>query len=120
MFGVADPGQAETDLVGGTLTCPSCTGPLQPWGHARVRTVRDHDTTTLQLRPRRARMASAGWRCSLDPHLELGWPGAGVTALRAGMTSASSATSSGAEQATAIWAMVRSGPGRGEHPVLAL
>jgi len=32
MIGVADPGQAETDLAGGMLTCPSCTGPLQPWG----------------------------------------------------------------------------------------
>jgi hypothetical protein len=55
MIGVADPGQAETDLAGGTLTCPSCTGPLQPWGHARARTVRDHGTTVVALRPRRAR-----------------------------------------------------------------
>jgi hypothetical protein len=55
MIGIADPGQAETDLVGGTLSCPSCTGPLQPWGHARARSVRDHGTTTVLLRPRRAR-----------------------------------------------------------------
>ena len=55
MIGVADPGQAETDLAAGVLPCPSCTGPLQPWGHARARTVRDHGTTTLALRPRRAR-----------------------------------------------------------------
>ena len=55
MIGVADPGQAETDLAAGMLVCPSCTGALQPWGHARARTVRDHGTTTLALRPRRAR-----------------------------------------------------------------
>jgi hypothetical protein len=55
MIGVADSGQAETDLAGGMLTCPSCTGPLQPWGHARARTVRDHGTTVVALRPRRAR-----------------------------------------------------------------
>jgi hypothetical protein len=58
MIGVADPGQAETDLAGGMLTCPSCTGPLQPWGHARARTVRDHGTSVVALRPRRARCRS--------------------------------------------------------------
>jgi hypothetical protein len=52
MIGVADPGQAGTDLVGGTLSCPSCIGPLQPWGHARARSVRDHGTTTVLLRAR--------------------------------------------------------------------
>ena len=55
MIGVADPGRAETDLTGRTLSCPSCTGPLQPWGHARARTVRDHGTSVMALRPRRAR-----------------------------------------------------------------
>lgn len=55
MIGIADTGQAETDLTTGTLRCPSCAGPLQPWGHARARSVRDHGTTTLALRPRRAR-----------------------------------------------------------------
>jgi hypothetical protein len=50
-----DPGQAETDLAAGMLTCPSCTGPLQPWGHARSRTVRDHGTSVVALCPRRAR-----------------------------------------------------------------
>jgi hypothetical protein len=34
MIGIADPGQAETDLAGGMLTCPSRTGPLQPWSGA--------------------------------------------------------------------------------------
>ena len=58
MIGVADPGQAETDLAAGMLTCPSCTGPLQPWGHARARTVRDHGTSVVALRPRRARCRS--------------------------------------------------------------
>src|SRR5947208_9820760 len=55
MIGIADTGQAEIDLAVGTLACPGCAGPLQPWGHARARTVRDHGTTTVALRPRRAR-----------------------------------------------------------------
>jgi hypothetical protein len=55
MIGIADPGQAETALAAGTLACPGCTRPLRPRGHARTRTVRDHGTTTLALRPRRAR-----------------------------------------------------------------
>jgi hypothetical protein len=40
MIGIADTGQAETDLAG-TLSCPRCAGRLQPWG---ARTVRDHGT----------------------------------------------------------------------------
>ena len=55
MIGVADPGQAEIDLAGGMLTCPSCTGPLRPCGHAWARTVRDHGTAVVALRPRRPR-----------------------------------------------------------------
>jgi hypothetical protein len=55
MIGIADPGEAETALVAGALACPVCTRPLQPWGHARARTVRDHGRTVLTLRPRRAR-----------------------------------------------------------------
>ena len=55
MIGVAVPGQAETDLAGGLLTCPSCTGPLQPWGTPGSAPVRDHGTTVVALRPRRAR-----------------------------------------------------------------
>ena len=60
MIGIADTGQAETDLTLGTLPCPSCGGPLQPWGHARARSVRDHGTTILALRPRRARCRTCG------------------------------------------------------------
>jgi uncharacterized protein DUF6431/Homeodomain-like domain-containing protein len=55
MIGIADVGQAETDLAAGTLACPGCARPLQPWGHARTRTVRDHGRTTLAVRPRRVR-----------------------------------------------------------------
>jgi hypothetical protein len=55
MIGIADPARADTDLAAGALACPGCTGPLQPWGHARSRTVRDRGTTTVTLRPRRAR-----------------------------------------------------------------
>ena len=55
MIGIADPVRAETALAAGTLACPGCARPLRPWGHARSRTVRDHGTTRLALRPRRAR-----------------------------------------------------------------
>jgi hypothetical protein len=55
MIGIADVGQAETDLAAGTLACPGCARPLQRWGHARTRTVRDHGHATLALRPRRVR-----------------------------------------------------------------
>jgi hypothetical protein len=55
MIGIADPGRAETDLAAGTLACPGCARPLQRWGHARTRTVRDHGHATLALRPRRFR-----------------------------------------------------------------
>src|SRR4051812_42821124 len=58
MISIVDPGRAETDLAAGRVRCPSCTGPLQPWGHARARTVRGPATTTLALRPRRARCAT--------------------------------------------------------------
>ena len=47
MIGIADPGRAETDLAAGTLACPGCARPLQRWGHARTRTVRDHGHATL-------------------------------------------------------------------------
>ena len=55
MIGIADPARAETDLAAGTLACPGCARPLQRWGHARTRTVRDHGHATLALRPRRVR-----------------------------------------------------------------
>jgi hypothetical protein len=55
MIGIADPVRADTDLAAGTLRCPGCAGALQPWGHARTRTVRDRGTATVVLRPRRAR-----------------------------------------------------------------
>lgn len=55
MIGIADPDRAEVDLAAGELACPGCAGPLHRWGFARVRTVRDHGSATLTLRPRRAR-----------------------------------------------------------------
>src|SRR5258706_1977995 len=55
MIGIADPARAEVDLAAGALACPGCAAPLQPWGHARSRTVRDRGATTVTLRPRRAR-----------------------------------------------------------------
>jgi hypothetical protein len=52
---VASPQWAENQLRSGALSCPHCTGPLRPYGHARLRTVRGLGTATLTAKPRRAR-----------------------------------------------------------------
>ena len=57
MIGVAVPDRVETDLAAGAIACPGCGGALRPWGHARARRVRDL-TTTVALRPRRARCSA--------------------------------------------------------------
>jgi len=57
VIGVAMPDRVEIDLAAGTITCPRCGGVLRPWGHARARRVRAL-TTTVALRPRRARCAA--------------------------------------------------------------
>jgi hypothetical protein len=60
MIGIVDLARAEADLTAGELTCPGCGGMLRPWGYGRIRRVRDHDSTTLTLRPRRARCGECG------------------------------------------------------------
>jgi Homeodomain-like domain len=60
MIGIVDLEQAEADLVAGELTCPGCGGILRPWGYGRARTVRDHASTMLTLRPRRGRCGTCG------------------------------------------------------------
>lgn len=45
----------ESELAAGRLRCPGCGAVLAPWGHARRRVVRGRGTSTLVLRPRRAR-----------------------------------------------------------------
>jgi hypothetical protein len=50
----------ERRLSGGGLACPGCGGRLRPWGHARVRVVRDVGEVRQRLRPRRARCAGCG------------------------------------------------------------
>jgi len=57
VIGVAVPDRVETDLAAGAIACPGCGGALRPWGHARARRVRDL-TTTVALRPRRARCSA--------------------------------------------------------------
>ncbi len=54
-----DPVEAERLLVAGELVCPSCTGVLSPWGHARWRSSRGA-AGTVRHRPRRGRCASCG------------------------------------------------------------
>ena len=58
MIGIVDLQRAEADLAAGELACPGCGGELRRWGHARAREVRDSGSTTLTLRPRRARCSS--------------------------------------------------------------
>jgi hypothetical protein len=48
------PERVEAALAAGELACPTCSGPLSPWGFARSRDVRlAHDVRPLT--PRRAR-----------------------------------------------------------------
>ncbi len=42
MFTVGkDVSEVERRLLAGRLACPGCAGRLGPWGHARVREIRD-------------------------------------------------------------------------------
>lgn len=53
----AEEARVEAELVSGVLSCPSCRGPLRPWGHARPRVLRCA-TGVRSLRPRRSRCSS--------------------------------------------------------------
>jgi hypothetical protein len=48
-----DPLEVDQLLTDGELRCPGCAGALRPWGHARVRGVRD-ETAVVTVRPRRS------------------------------------------------------------------
>src|SRR5206468_2953908 len=48
-----DPVEVERLLLGGELLCPSCSGALRPWGHARWRSSR-RERDIVRHRPRRA------------------------------------------------------------------
>lgn len=50
----------ESRLSRGGLACPGCGGRLRPWGHARVRVVRDVGEVRRRLRPRRTRCVGCG------------------------------------------------------------
>ena len=60
----------EAELVGGRLACPSCSGVLGPWGHARERVLRCRSGNGL-LRPRRARCRGCSGTHVLLPQLAL-------------------------------------------------
>jgi len=47
--------RAEQTLRAGKMPCPACEGRLRPHGHGRPRSVRGPGSTTLRVRPRRAR-----------------------------------------------------------------
>ena len=48
-----DPVRVESELVAGTLRCPSCSGQLAPWGWARPRPV-GRGSARRRVRPRRS------------------------------------------------------------------
>jgi hypothetical protein len=52
-----DPVRVESDLTGGLVTCPACSGVLRPWGHGRARVLRG-DPPDAAFRPRRSRCSS--------------------------------------------------------------
>jgi hypothetical protein len=55
-----DEASVEQALRAGQLRCPSCAGPLRPWGTARAREIRVGAAQTRAVRPRRARCGSCG------------------------------------------------------------
>ncbi len=54
-----DPVEVERLLLGGDLFCPSCSGVLRPWGHARWRSSRQ-EHSQVRHRPRRAGCSACG------------------------------------------------------------
>jgi hypothetical protein len=46
----ADAGSVEARLLAGQIACVGCGDELRPWGFARWRTLRDHDTVRGWLR----------------------------------------------------------------------
>ncbi len=61
MFTVGkDVSEVERRLLAGWLACPGCAGRLGPWGHARVREIRDDGGLCWLVRPRRAMCSGCG------------------------------------------------------------
>jgi len=60
VIGIVDLDRAEADLAAGDLACPECGGGAAPVGTRRARRVRDHGSTTLDVRPRRGRCVACG------------------------------------------------------------
>ncbi|WP_369374354.1 helix-turn-helix domain-containing protein [Promicromonospora sp. Populi] len=52
---VAMTSDVEDVLTAGTMSCPSCSGSLRPWGYARMRVLHGSGGTRRRVRPRRAR-----------------------------------------------------------------
>jgi hypothetical protein len=55
-----DQSAVEDALRAGHLRCPSCGGPLRPWGTARPREIRVGAAGTRAIRPRRGRCGGCG------------------------------------------------------------
>ncbi len=58
--------RVETALAAGELVCPTCSGPLSPWGFACSREIRMRDGAR-SLTPRRARCGSCETTHVLSP-----------------------------------------------------
>ena len=56
----SDPAGVEVRLSSAVLRCPDCGDRLAPWGHGRVRSVRERGRLRWRLRPRRARCSGCG------------------------------------------------------------
>lgn len=61
----SDPAIVESELVSGEMRCPSCTGPLRPWGWARTRELRARRPQVV--RPRRSRCRACAATHALIP-----------------------------------------------------
>lgn len=55
MIVILSAADAESRLASGAMACPECGGVLGKWGRARTRTVRGPGTSTVTVRPARAR-----------------------------------------------------------------
>ncbi len=66
----AEQARVESELVAGTMACPSCRAVLGPWGHARERVLRCA-AGDRWLRPRRARCRGCAGTHVLLPEIAL-------------------------------------------------
>jgi hypothetical protein len=77
-------GEVEHELCDGRLRCPHCQGRLRPWGHGRVRGLRDR-ADSLRLRPRCSRCLDCARTHVLLPETLLARRADAVAVIGAGL-----------------------------------